>query len=158
MQLKVFNTLICASQIFLDPIQKCALSKSLQLEALLYLPFWWHLVRSKTWTLRYGSYLLPNTTHNIEVWHTWIFMLSYFMKHYKSSPSGLNSTIRDVCSPNLWVWSILDGSDPKKFKNKMAIFILFKNVTTFYTNIFWYVQPLRSFFCRKTLRRKHSLD
>ena len=32
----------------------------------------------------------------------------------------------------------------------MVIFILFKNVTTFYTNIFWYVQPLGSFFCRKT--------
>ena len=37
----------------------------------------------------------------------------------------------------------------KKSKNKMAIFILFKNVTTFYTNIFWYVQPLRSFFLQK---------
>ena len=37
-----------------------------------------------------------------------------------------------------------DGSDPKKSKNKMAIFILFKNVTTLYTNIFWYVQPLKS--------------
>ena len=60
------------------------------------------------------------------------------------------------------VWSILDrsdqknqkhgmsadGSDPKKSKNKMAIFILFKNVTTLYTNIFWYVQPLKSFFFR----------
>ena len=33
--------------------------------------------------------------------------------------------------------SILDGSDPKKkIKNKMAIFILFENVTTLYTNIF----------------------
>ena len=32
----------------------------------------------------------------------------------------------------------------------MVIFILFKNVTTFYANIFWYVQPLRIFFCRKT--------
>jgi hypothetical protein len=31
----------------------------------------------------------------------------------------------------------------------MAIFILFKNVTTFYTNIFWYVQPLRSVFLQK---------
>ena len=74
-----------------------------------------------------------------------------FIYYKKSSPSGLNLRIRDVCSPNLQVWSILDGSDPKKSKNKMAIFILFKNVTTFYTNIFWYVQPLRSFFCRKTL-------
>ena len=37
----------------------------------------------------------------------------------------------------------------KKIKNKMAIFILFKNVTTFYTNIFWYVQPVRSFFLQK---------
>ena len=71
-----------------------------------------------------------------------------------------------VCSPNLQVWSILDGSDPKKkSKNKMAIFILFENVTTFYTNIFWYVQPLRIFFCRKTLtqtdrqrRSNSSLD
>ena len=34
----------------------------------------------------------------------------------------------------------------KKIKNKTAIFILFKNVTTLYTNIFWSVQPLRSFF------------
>ena len=44
-------------------------------------------------------------------------------------------------------------------KNKMAIFILFKNVTTFYNNIFWYVQPLRSFFLQKdthSLRRKHG--
>ena len=28
----------------------------------------------------------------------------------------------------------------------MAIFILFKNVTTLYINIFWYVQPLESVF------------
>ena len=33
----------------------------------------------------------------------------------------------------------------KKIKNETAIFILFKNVTTLYTNIFWYVQPLRSY-------------
>ena len=32
-QLKVFTTWICASQIFLNPIQKCALSRSVQLEA-----------------------------------------------------------------------------------------------------------------------------
>ena len=64
------------------------------------------------------------------------------------------------------VWSILDGSDPKKSKNKTAIFLLFKNVTTLYTNIFWYGQPLRRvFFCRKTLtqtdrqcRSNSSLD
>ena len=31
----------------------------------------------------------------------------------------------------------------------MAIFNLFKNVTNFYTNIFWYVQPLKSFFLQK---------
>ena len=45
----------------------------------------------------------------------------------------------------------------KKIKNKMAIFILFKNVTTFYTDIFWYVQPLRSFFSdrRKDGRKPH---
>ena len=72
----------------------------------------------------------------------------------------LMTRIRDVCSPNLQVWSILDGSDPKKSKNKMTIFILFKNVTTFYSNIFWYVQPLRSFFAerhseRHTLKGKH---
>ena len=73
----------------------------------------------------------------------------YIYNYYKSSPLCLNSRIRDVCSTNLRVWSILDGSDPKKSKNKMAIFILFKNVTTFYTNIFWYVQPLRSFFLQK---------
>ena len=43
----------------------------------------------------------------------------------------------------------------KKIKNKTAIFILFKNVTTLYTNIFWYVQPLKSFFSdRRTDRRK----
>ena len=34
------------------------------------------------------------------------------------------------------VWSILDRSDPKKIKNKTAIFILSVNVTTFYSNIF----------------------
>ena len=38
------------------------------------------------------------------------------------------------------VWSILDWYDPKKIKNQMAIFILFKNVTTFYSNIFWLVK------------------
>ena len=32
----------------------------------------------------------------------------------------------------------------KKIKNKTAIFILFKNVTTLYTNILWYMQPLKS--------------
>ena len=70
----------------------------------------------------------------------------------------MNSRIRDVCSPNLQVWSILDGSDPKKSKNKMAIFILFTNVKTFYTNIFWYVQPLRSVFLQKdTQKDTHSL-
>ena len=31
------------------------------------------------------------------------------------------------------VWSSLERSDPKKSKHKMATFILFKNVTTFYT-------------------------
>ena len=30
------------------------------------------------------------------------------MYYKKSSPSGLNSRIRDVCSPNLRIWSILD--------------------------------------------------
>ena len=40
-------------------------------------------------------------------------------------------------------------------KNKTAIFILFKNVTTLYNNIYWYVQPLRSFFSdRQTDARK----
>ena len=34
-------------------------------------------------------------------------------------------------------------------QNKMAIFILFKNMATLYTNIFWYVQPLRRFFLQK---------
>ena len=38
----------------------------------------------------------------------------------------------------------------KKSKSKTAILILFKDVITFYTNIFRYVQPLRSLFCRKT--------
>ena len=52
-------------------------------------------------------------------------------------------------SRNLEVWFILDGSDPKKSKNEMAIFILFENVATFYTNIFWYVQPLRTCFLQK---------
>ena len=53
------------------------------------------------------------------------------------------------------VWSILDRSDPKKSKNKTAIFLLFKNVTTLYTNIFCYVQPLKSFFSdRHTYVRK----
>ena len=33
----------------------------------------------------------------------------------------------------------------KKFQNETAIFILFKNVATYYTNIFWYVQSLSSF-------------
>ena len=42
----------------------------------------------------------------------------------------------------------------KKIKNKTAIFILFKNVTTFHTDIFWYVQPLRSFFFGQTEGRK----
>ena len=40
----------------------------------------------------------------------------------------------------------------KKIKNKTAIFILFKNVTTLYTDIFWYVQPLKSFFSDRTDR------
>ena len=44
----------------------------------------------------------------------------------------------------------------KKSKDKMAIFILFRNVTTFYSNISWYVQPLRSFFCRKTDRLRQT--
>ena len=44
----------------------------------------------------------------------------------------------------------------KKIKNEMAIFFLFKNVTTLYTNIFSYVHPLRSFFCRKTDRQTHG--
>ena len=53
------------------------------------------------------------------------------------------------------IWSILDGFDPKKIKNKTAIFIFLKNVTTLYTNIFWYLQPLRSFFSdRQTDARK----
>ena len=43
------------------------------------------------------------------------------------------------------VWSIFDRSDPKKIKNKMTIFILFVNVATIYTNIFWYLQPSESF-------------
>ena len=36
------------------------------------------------------------------------------------------------------VWSILDRSD--LFKNKITIFILMVNVTTFYSNIFWMVR------------------
>ena len=45
-----------------------------------------------------------------------------------------------------------------KSKNKMAIFILFINVTTFYSNIFWFVQPFRSFFLQKdTQKDTHSL-
>ena len=43
----------------------------------------------------------------------------------------------------------------------MAIFNLFKNVTTFYTNIFWYVQPLKSCFLQKdtqTDRRRRSIS
>ena len=48
--------------------------------------------------------------------------------------------------------------DPKKSKNKMAIFNLFENVTTFYTNIFWYVQPLRSFFLQKDTQKDFYSD
>ena len=47
------------------------------------------------------------------------------------------------------VWSSLINFGQiwsQKIKNKTAIFILFKNVTTFYINIFWYLQPLRFFF------------
>ena len=65
------------------------------------------------------------------------------------------------------IWSSLINFDPfwtdliQKNPKIMAIFILFKNVTTFYyTNIFWNVPPSKSFFCRKTLRktdrRRHS--
>jgi hypothetical protein len=65
-----------------------------------------------------------------------------------------NTRNQALRAPNLQVWFILDGSDPKKSKNKMAIFILLKNVTTFYTNIFWNVPPSKMlFFCRKTLRK-----
>ena len=102
------------------------------------------------------------------------------------------------------VWSILDGSDPKKskikwpflfflkmwqlfivtffdwweiqfgqvwsslihfgriwskkIKNKTAIFILFKNVTTFYTHIFWYLHPLESFFLHKDGQRRTKTE
>ena len=59
-------------------------------------------------------------------------LLSFFL----SSSLYQRLEIRDVFSPNLQVRSILDRSDPKKSKNKMAISILLKNVTTFYTNIF----------------------
>ena len=44
------------------------------------------------------------------------------------------------------VWSILDRSDPKKNqKQNDHLHPFFLNVTTFYTNIFWYVEPLESF-------------
>ena len=44
----------------------------------------------------------------------------------------------------------------KKIKHKMDIFIIFKNVTTFYSNIFWYVQPLRSFFAERHSEKTHT--
>ena len=41
----------------------------------------------------------------------------------------------------------------------MTIFILFKNATTFYAHIFWYVQPLRRFFLQKdTHSDKNRID
>ena len=53
------------------------------------------------------------------------------------------------------VWYILDGSDPK---NKTAIFILFKNVTTLYTIIFWYMLPLESVFLQKDRQIERQTD
>ena len=38
----------------------------------------------------------------------------------------------------------------------MTIFILFENVTTFYTNIFWCVQPLRSVFLQKDTQKDRN--
>ena len=52
-----------------------------------------------------------------------------------------------VWSSLIYFWQIWSK---KKIKKKIAIFNHFINVTTFYTDIFCYVQPLRSFFCRKT--------
>ena len=49
-------------------------------------------------------------------------------------------------------WTDLIQKDPNP--NKMGFFILFKNVTTFYTNIFWYVQPLRSIFAERQTDRQ----
>ena len=53
------------------------------------------------------------------------------------------------------VWSILDGSDPKKSKNKTAIFLLFKNVTTLYTNIFLICATIKKVFFRQTDGNTH---
>ena len=50
------------------------------------------------------------------------------------------------------------GKNRKKSKNKTAIFILFKNVTTFYTNIFYHLQPLRSVILQKDPQTETRTD
>ena len=46
----------------------------------------------------------------------------------------------------------------KKIRNKTAIFILFKNVSTLYTNILWYMQPLKSSQTQTDRRRQTQKD
>ena len=148
---------------------------------------WWGNPSDQVWSslIHFGQ-IWPKKIKNKRA----IFILSVNVTNF------YRNIVRLVRKSNLikfdHVWSILDGSDPKKskikwpflfflkmwqlfivtffdwweiqfdqfwssfihfgriwskkIKNKMAIFILFENVTTFYTDIFWYVQPLRSFF------------
>ena len=46
----------------------------------------------------------------------------------------------------------------KKIKNKTAIFILFKNVTTLYTNIFLISAPIKKFFLQKDRQTDRQTD
>ena len=59
------------------------------------------------------------------------------------------------------VWSSLSHFGQiwsKKIKNKTAIFILFKNVSTLYANILWYMQPLKSSQTQTDRRRQTQTD
>ena len=78
-----------------------------------------------------------------QVWSSLIHFGQIWSKKIKKTKNILMWQLFIVTFLDWWeihfdqVWSILDRSDPKKIKNRTAIFIHFVNVATFYSNIFW---------------------
>ena len=111
-------------------------------------------------------------------WNWWINMIMHRNKSFCNDQNSQLEIFRNKCEKVDSIWkrnSFMRFEmsvhwnckfDPfwtdliqKKSKNKIVIFILYKNVTTFYAKFFWYLQPLRSFlFLQKdtySLWRKH---
>ena len=85
-------------------------------------------------------------------YHKIIISKMFKIDIFKTRNQALRVCFKNLSCLFLELWSTMDRSDPKKNQKLSGYFN--PNLTIFYTNIFWYLQTLRSFFLGRQNHRQ----